>query len=253
MSVVPCEVPSASKLRRKRATMTKEKLFGAAQSQQSLHLIHSQLVMLTSNIGNVVALLSSVWQGGPYSWIDDSKLLPDPAAPTFWSHEFSTSDVKSDMISGSEGSGHIRPACLSDAYFEELQASMDDENFSSQLLQLMGSWEALSFNECQVSQHSSEITTAGPNAVPTSVDSPVEDSPEFNASQMHSIIDMTIARLKESPDWLEKESSEVAALTATLKSRYELCGSTLYSRSQVKQLTVLIGRYCGEVFARKPE
>ena len=57
--VVP---PSTSKLRRQRDSRAKQKLYCAAQSQQPLMLIHSQLAMLTSSIDIVLGVITPLLQ-----------------------------------------------------------------------------------------------------------------------------------------------------------------------------------------------
>jgi hypothetical protein len=72
------------------------------------------------------------------------------------------------------------------------------------------------------------------------------DVAEFSASQVQVIIDITAAELSESPKGQSVPVAAASAIVKELKTMYEGCGGTMFSRSQVMELMELIGRRFGE-------
>ena len=63
---------------------------------------------------------------------------------------------------------------------------------------------------------------------------------------MQVIIDITAAELSESPKGQSVPVAAASAIVKELKTMYEGCGGTMFSRSQVMELMELIGRRFGE-------
>ena len=73
-----------------------------------------------------------------------------------------------------------------------------------------------------------------------------KDIPTLSASQVHSIIDVVVAGLRESPTGAKVSAEWFSQLVENLKSRYQESQAILYSSSHVKELVEFVGRLCGE-------
>ena len=88
-SSMPCDAFPASKLRRLRATATKQRLHAASENQEGIRTIQSQLAVLTSTVDGLCYYVSSclldagIKAAGSFDWT-----TPEPAPAMFAQNVF---------------------------------------------------------------------------------------------------------------------------------------------------------------------
>jgi len=257
-------VLSASKLRRARSAATRQRLFAASEHTQTLSNIQAQLAMLTSAVNCMCQCFSSL-----HTTSYGTSICLDPRAPAFVpSAQASVNEevegdnaAKNDTRAPTNGRevsfvrdkgaapiGSWEPldpwlfldkvelACVSQTCARNLRLVGDSTPFFS-FVPAGVCHDGTDDEGSGVENHFADFApTAGQEI----------DVPEFSASQVQVIIDITAAKLSESPKGQSVPVAAASAIVKELKATYEGCGGTMFSRSQVMELMELTGRMFGD-------